>query len=128
MWLTVKETAELLDVSERTVQRHIIDFCEKNKYAFRCVKGKGRGGKQYEILLESLPKSAQDKYHGIEDSKQLSDSEAWIKLGKKRDKAIIKYNIVCAYLRHKKENHDQTCPIILNLLFFRLNQFFFHSS
>lgn len=105
MWLTVKETAELLDVSERTVQRHIIDFCEKNKYAFRCVKGKGRGGKQYEILLESLPKSAQDKYHGIEDSKQLSDSEAWMKLGKKRDKAIIKYNIVCAYLRYKKENH-----------------------
>ena len=105
MWLTVKETAELLDVSERTVQRHIIDFCEKNKYAFRCVKGKGRGGKKYEILLESLPKSAQDKYHGIEDSKQLSDSEAWMKLGKKRDKAIIKYNIVCAYLRYKKENH-----------------------
>lgn len=105
MWLTVKETAELLDVSERTVQRHIIDFCEKNKYAFRCVKGKGRGGKQYEILLESLPKSAQDKYHGIEDSKQLSDNEAYKRLGKKRDKALDKYNTVLAYLRFKKEHH-----------------------
>lgn len=105
MWLTVKETADLLGITERGVRMSIEKYCEGEKYVFRCVKGKGRGGKQYEILLESLPKSAQDKYHGIEDSKQLSDSEAWMKLGKKRDKAIIKYNIVCAYLRYKKENH-----------------------
>lgn len=99
MWLTVKETADLLNTSERTIQLRINDFCEDEKYVFRCVKGKGRGGKQYEILLESLPQWAQDKYNGVGANDYISDNEAYKRLGKKRDKAIIKYNIVCAYLR-----------------------------
>lgn len=105
MWLTVKEVAELFDTSDRTIQRRIKDFCEGEKYVFRCSKGKGRGGKQYEILLESLPQWAQDKYNGVGTNDYISDNEAYKRLGKKRDKAIIKYNIVCAYLRYKKENH-----------------------
>lgn len=105
MWLTVKEVAELFDTSDRTIQRRIKDFCEGEKYVFRCTKGKGRGGKQYEILLESLPQWAQDKYNGVGANDYISDNEAYKRLGKKRDKAIIKYNIVCAYLRYKKENH-----------------------
>ena len=105
MFIPVKEAANLLGISISAVHKTIEKYCEGEKYAFRCVKGKGRGGKQYEILLESLPKSAQNKYHGIEDSKQLSDNEAFKRLGKKRDKALDKYNTVLAYLRFKKEHH-----------------------
>lgn len=105
MWLTVKETADLLNITDRAVRQSIEKYCEGEKYVFRCVKGKGRGGKQYEILLESLPKWAQDKYNGVGSTDYISDNEAYKRLGKKRDKAIIKYNIVCAYLRYKKEKH-----------------------
>ena len=105
MWLTVKETADLLNITDRAVRQSIEKYCEGERYVFRCIKGKGQGGKQYEILLESLPKWAQDKYNGVDANDYISDNEAYKRLGKKRDKAIIKYNIVCAYLRYKKEKH-----------------------
>lgn len=58
-WLTVKETAELLSVTERAIQ------LSKSKYDYRHVYGKGRGGKQLQITLESLPQPIQEKYHNI---------------------------------------------------------------
>ena len=59
MWLTVKETASLLSVSERSVQKNALN----NKYTCRYIDGTGRGGKQLQILLESLPQEAQDRYN-----------------------------------------------------------------
>lgn len=82
-WLSVKEVAELLSITERAVQ------ISKTKYEYRHVKGVGRGGKQIEIRLESLPQEAQDKYNHIErerksilhfTAKQREDAnaKAWI--------------------------------------------------
>ena len=51
MWITVKKAAELLNCSISAVQKN----CQRKKYACRCIDGIGRGGKQYEVLLESLP-------------------------------------------------------------------------
>lgn len=58
-WLKVKEVADILKITVRAVQKDI----KMNKYEYRHVNGKGRGGVQYEILLESLPQEAQDRYY-----------------------------------------------------------------
>jgi len=56
IWLTIKESANLLDISERAVQKN----CKNEKYITRLVKK--RGGTAYEIRLDSLPVDAQIKY------------------------------------------------------------------
>lgn len=66
-WITVKQAAELLKQTERTVQLN----CDKKKYVCRYVDGIGRGGKQYEILLESLPYEAIKRAEGSESEKNL---------------------------------------------------------
>ena len=50
-WLSVREAAQALHVTERAVQLG----AQQNKYETRHVNGKGRGGKQLRIALESLP-------------------------------------------------------------------------
>lgn len=67
MWLTVKETASLLSVSEKSIQKNALN----NKYTCRYVEGIGRGGKQLQILLESLPQEAQDRYNNPETEEGL---------------------------------------------------------
>lgn len=59
-WLSVREAAQALHVTERAVQLG----AQQNKYETRHVNGKGRGGKQLRIALESLPESAQARYRG----------------------------------------------------------------
>lgn len=66
-WITVKQAAELLKQTERTVQLN----CDKKKYVCRYVAGIGRGGKQLEILLESLPYEAIKRAKGSESEKNL---------------------------------------------------------
>lgn len=61
MWITVKKAAELLNCSISAVQKN----CQRKKYACRCIDGIGRGGKQYEVLLESLPDIARMRYYGV---------------------------------------------------------------
>lgn len=59
-WLTVQEAAQALQVTERAIQI----AAQQNRYESCHVKGKGRGGKQLRIALESLPEEAQAKYRG----------------------------------------------------------------
>ncbi len=61
MWITVKKAAELLNCSISAVQKN----CQRKKYACRCIDGMGRGGKQYEVLLESLPDIARMRYYSV---------------------------------------------------------------
>lgn len=105
-WISVQYAAELLDVSVSAIHKTIDKYCEGEKYVFRCKKGKGRGGKQYEILLESLPQSAQNKYNGIQSEQRQSDNDVlWHLTDKNRDDTCRKFNIVYAYEEFKKENH-----------------------
>ena len=60
MNLTVKEVSELLNISERAVQKAV----SAGKYKSVTINGIGRGGKQLLICLESLPQEAQDRYNG----------------------------------------------------------------
>jgi len=56
IWLSAVEVSDLLCVSRQAVAK----LCTKNKITFKVVNG--NGGKQYRILLSSLPAQAQDKY------------------------------------------------------------------
>lgn len=53
IWLTVKQAGELLGVTDRAIKKN----CKNKKYVTRMVHG--NGGKQYRILLSSLPGKGQ---------------------------------------------------------------------
>ncbi len=62
VWLPVKEAAELLGTSKRTVQR--------NRGQFITTETRANGGTSYLLLLSSLPAAAQEKYsQAIEPTK-----------------------------------------------------------
>ncbi len=61
-WITVKEASLCLQITERHVVRLSV---EHQTIISKYIKGKGRGGKQLRILLDSLPQEAQDRYNGI---------------------------------------------------------------
>lgn len=67
MNLTVKEVSELLNISERAVQKAV----SAGKYKSVTINSVGRGGKQLLISLESLPQEAQDRYNGVEKEPEL---------------------------------------------------------
>ena len=67
MNLTVKEVSELLNISERAVQKAV----SAGKYKSVTINGVGRGGKQLLISLESLPQEAQDRYNSVEKEPEL---------------------------------------------------------
>lgn len=90
-WLKVKEAAELLKVTKRTVQL----AAKKGKYEYRHVEGIGRGGIQIEIALESLPPKAQNRYNHIQEETVYSEITHYT--GKQREEANFKALIVERY-------------------------------
>lgn len=60
IWLSTKEAAKLLDYEESTVRKN----AKKDEYTYQYIPSSaGQGGKQMEILLESLPEQYQIDYH-----------------------------------------------------------------
>lgn len=57
-WITVKEAAICCNVSERAIRLNV----ERGIFQYKYVPGRGRGGKQLRILLESMSPEAQKKY------------------------------------------------------------------
>lgn len=94
-WLKVKEVAELMEITERSIQLAV----KQNKYEYRHVEGIGRGGIQIEIALESLPLKAQNKYNHIQDD--ISYKEIMQYTGKQREEASFKALVVERY----KQSH-----------------------
>lgn len=73
-YITVKEAADLLNVGERAVQLSV----DSGKYTTTYVPGKGRGGQQLRIALDSLPRAAQVKYYeqkGIKFPREIGEPE-----------------------------------------------------
>lgn len=62
IWLTVKEAGNLIGITDRAVKKN----CKNGKYVTEMVNG--NGGRQYRILLSSLPKKGQMNWR----KKQLS--------------------------------------------------------
>ena len=100
-WLKVKEVAELLGMTERGVRKSATQL---NKYEYRPVKGKGRGGKQIEIALESLPQEAQNKYNNVQE--EVAYKEVTQFTGKQREEANFKALIVEQYKRSQLSPDD----------------------
>ena len=88
-WLSVKEAAQVLHIGERAVRT----AAQQNRYQSRYVKGKGRGGKQLRIALESLPEKAQALYRGEE----LPHEDILQYTGKQREEADAKAWVVEQY-------------------------------
>lgn len=100
-WLKVKEVAELLEMTERGVRKSATQL---NKYEYRHVEGKGRGGIQIEIALESLPQEAQNKYNHVQE--EVAYKEVTQFTGKQREEANFKALIVEQYKRSQLSPDD----------------------
>ena len=57
IWLTLRDVANIMDVCRRNIQKSL------SKYSYKTIAG--NGGKQYLILLTSLPNEAQEKYYRL---------------------------------------------------------------
>ncbi|MFV0344127.1 MAG: hypothetical protein ACK5JH_14780 [Anaerocolumna sp.] len=100
-WLKIKEAAEILGITERGVRKAAR---QQNKYEYRHVEGKGRGGIQIEIALESLPQEEQNKYNNV--TEEITYKEITQFTGKQREEANFKALIIEQYQRSKLSSDD----------------------
>ncbi len=71
-WISVPEGGNLLSISVQAVRKN----CKAGKYVTKMIDG--NGGKQYRILLSSLPVFAQERWlrqHGIADQVEPAEKE-----------------------------------------------------
>lgn len=68
-WITVREAADLLGITRQSVNRLRRDGEFESRQAI------GRGGRQYQILLESLPSEAVQRYYAENADEQVSETE-----------------------------------------------------
>lgn len=68
-WISVKEAAACRNVTERAIRLDV----ERGTLQYKYIPGKGRGGKQLRILLESLSQEAQRNY--LKDKKKTAPRE-----------------------------------------------------
>ena len=122
-WLTVKEAAEICNLSISGIKKAVA----RGKYTSIYVDGVGKSGHQLRIALESLPQRAQDKYYNIKtepapilqySGKQREDADykAWV---------VVQYRTlglpVDAFL-DKINSEDPTAPPITPSQLFRWNR------
>lgn len=117
IYLTVKDIAILLNITERAVRLNV----EHGKYEIKLIPGKGRGGKQYLIALDSLPKEAQERYSALKNKPaptSVFSEEIMQKYSiEKREEAIERFNIIVefkhsglsgqAFIRKYNEEHSE---------------------
>ena len=96
-FLTVKQTAKLLNISERAVRKKIACSCLR----YKTTNGVGGNrGVQYRVSLDSLPQKAQDKYNGAQREYSYSDYAQMTR--KEREATAKKHNVVMDYKRFKE--------------------------
>ena len=101
-WITVKEAAVYCDCKENTIRKQI----ERGLIQYKYVPGRGRGGKQLRILLESLSHEVQEKYLNSKNKPAPHDaSEAMLnKLPEdKRDTLNEKLLITQEYIKFRNQ-------------------------
>ena len=100
-WVPVREIAAVLRVAETTIERR----AERGLYKYEYAPGRGRGGRQLRIALESLPQEAQDRYNGVHPSEDRDKpASAYLHMtDAQREKAAFKHLAVAAYKDFKQE-------------------------
>ncbi|MGN0692016.1 MAG: DNA-binding domain-containing protein [Oscillospiraceae bacterium] len=105
-WITTKEAAACLIISERAIQIQIER--ETAPYTYKYVNGIGKGGKQLRILLESLPAEAQERYNG---TKPICSAPIPLTYDnatqKQREAAEMKLEAVLEYTDFKRKFHKR---------------------
>lgn len=99
-WITVKEAAKYCECKENSIVQQVV----RENIIYKYVPGKGKGGKQLRILLESLSPEAQEKYLQTKSSPAPRDiSEAMLnKLPQdKRDSLDEKLLITKEYIKFR---------------------------
>ena len=64
--IPAQKLAEILKVNVTTIERR----AARGIYKYEYTEGRGRGGYQMLIALESLPENERDRYHGIEKERR----------------------------------------------------------
>lgn len=117
-YLTAKEAAKALGETVRTVEIAV----QNKSIDGHFVKGKGRGGKQLRIALESLPDYAQARYRGEQESQaadiRLSLTESQRELLDYKQMVVLSYQDFkttypkadkrAAFLQQYNEQHPDT--------------------
>lgn len=100
-WVSAKEIANVLGVATTTIERR----AERGIYKYVYETGRGRGGRQLRIALESLPQEAQDKYNGVQLSEEQDKpmSAYFHMTDAQRETAAFKHLAVAAYKEFKLE-------------------------
>lgn len=100
-WVSVQEIATALGVAETTIERRAV----RGLYKYVYKTGRGRGGRQLRIALESLPQEAQDRYNGVQSSEEQDKpvSPYFHMTAAQRDAAAFKHLAVIAYKDFKRE-------------------------
>ena len=88
--LTTQQAAAILNISCDGVKKGI----SRGTYKAIHISGKGQGGKQLRILLDSLPEEVQARYNGIEPEKPASDFDIKRLTEKQRTKLEHKIFVV----------------------------------
>ncbi len=95
-WITVREAANLQDVSESAIWKAV----SQNRIEYRYVIGVGRSGKQLRIALESLSETAQQRYRGETETQ---DQAGYLSItATQREKATFKHCRVLEYKAFKE--------------------------
>lgn len=112
IWLSAKKTWELLEVTEKT----FYSYLNNGMFETRYISGKGKGGRQLQVLLSSLPTAAQDKFYNVNQDKINLQHMLENYTGKEREKADFKLRAVTEYkhshlpisefLQEFNENYD----------------------
>lgn len=100
LWLTVKQTALLLNISERYVQKKI----QNNEVIYKTTPSVGRGGKKYLIAIESFTESIQQQFfdNEVQNSNEFINSLT----EKEREKLFFKYKVVKEYIEFSASRHS----------------------
>lgn len=100
-WLTVQDAATACGVTDSAIKKAV----KLNRYQYRYVEGRGRGGKQLRIALESLPEEAQARYRG--EPKPPIDILQYT--GKQREEANAKAWVVEQYHQSHLSPEEFVC-------------------
>ena len=115
IWISIKDAAQLMDLSDRGMRK------KKKSFQYRFIHGQGRSGRKIEILLESLPLYAQEKYNAHNQDDYLDFISSYT--GQKQDNAMEKLALLRkfqhsnlplkVFLEQWNFNHSEN-PITLN--------------
>lgn len=99
IYITPNEAALITGLKENSILKNI----QRGKYSTKLIPGKGRGGIQYLIALDSLPEEAQERYKTQNSTPaplNIFSQEIMEKYSiDKREKAIERFNIIVEFER-----------------------------